>query len=115
MGRQKPSSEINPARGSRSRATGRTDFPSAKRLCWVFGRSGREHELIRTRAGEWRERAKARGVILGRKAKLTGHQRREAIGRREAGKVLRIWLDRVHDQPVELISADRRMQHGAAG
>ena len=35
-----------------------------------------------------RERAKARGVILGRKPKLTGHLRREAIARREAGEVL---------------------------
>ena len=31
---------------------------------------------------------KARGVVLGRKPKLTGHQRREAIARREAGEVL---------------------------
>jgi DNA invertase Pin-like site-specific DNA recombinase len=30
-----------------------------------------ERELIRTRTGEGRERAKARGVILGRKPKLT--------------------------------------------
>jgi len=41
-----------------------------------------ERELIRTRTGEGRERAKARGVILGRKPKLTAHQRREAIARR---------------------------------
>jgi DNA invertase Pin-like site-specific DNA recombinase len=47
-----------------------------------------ERELIRTRTGEGRERAKARGVILGRKPKLTGHQRREVIARREAGEVL---------------------------
>src|ERR1700676_1138986 len=47
-----------------------------------------ERELIRTRTGEGRERAKARGVNLGRKPKLTGHQRREAIARREAGEVL---------------------------
>lgn len=48
-----------------------------------------ERELIRTRTGEGRERAKARGgVILGRRPKLTGHQRREAIARREAGEVL---------------------------
>ena len=45
-----------------------------------------ERELIRTRTGEGRERAKARGVILGRKPKLTGHQRREALARREAGE-----------------------------
>jgi DNA invertase Pin-like site-specific DNA recombinase len=47
-----------------------------------------ERELIRTRTGEGRERAKARGVILGRKPKLTGHQKKEAIARREAGEVL---------------------------
>ena len=47
-----------------------------------------ERELIRTRTGEGRERAKARGVVLGRKPKLTGHQRREALARREAGEVL---------------------------
>ena len=47
-----------------------------------------ERELIRTRTGEGRERAKARGVILGRKPKLTSNQRREAVARREAGEVL---------------------------
>ena len=47
-----------------------------------------ERELIRTRTGEGRERAKARGVILGRKPKLTFHQRREALARREVGEVL---------------------------
>jgi len=48
-----------------------------------------ERELIRTRTGEGRERAKARGGgVLGRKPKLTSHQRREAIARREAGEVL---------------------------
>jgi DNA invertase Pin-like site-specific DNA recombinase len=47
-----------------------------------------ERELIRTRTGEGRERAKARGVILGRKPKLSPHQRREALARREAGEVL---------------------------
>jgi DNA invertase Pin-like site-specific DNA recombinase len=47
-----------------------------------------ERELIRTRTGEGRQRAKARGVVMGRKPKLTVHQRREAIARREAGEVL---------------------------
>ncbi len=47
-----------------------------------------ERDLIRTRTGEGRQRAKARGVIMGRKPKLTGHQRREALARREAGEVL---------------------------
>ena len=47
-----------------------------------------ERELIRTRTGEGRQRARARGVIMGRPPTLTPHQRREAIARREAGEVL---------------------------
>src|SRR6476661_3268938 len=47
-----------------------------------------ERELIRARTGEGRKRAKDRGVRFGRPPKLTGHQRREAIARREAGEVL---------------------------
>ncbi len=42
-----------------------------------------ERELIRARTGEGRERAKARGVKMGRKPKLTPHQKREAIKRRD--------------------------------
>jgi len=42
-----------------------------------------ERELIRARTGEGRERAKAKGVTMGRKPKLTGHQKREAIKRRD--------------------------------
>jgi len=42
-----------------------------------------ERELIRARTGEGRERAKAKGVKMGRKPKLTDHQRREAIKRRD--------------------------------
>jgi DNA invertase Pin-like site-specific DNA recombinase len=42
-----------------------------------------ERDLIRARAVEERERAKARGVKLGRKPKLTDHQKREAIRRRD--------------------------------
>jgi DNA invertase Pin-like site-specific DNA recombinase len=42
-----------------------------------------ERDLIRTRTGEGRARAKARGVKLGRKPKLTEHQKREAIRRRD--------------------------------
>jgi DNA invertase Pin-like site-specific DNA recombinase len=42
-----------------------------------------ERDLIRTRTGEGRDRAKARGVKLGRKPKLTDHQKREAIRRRD--------------------------------
>ena len=42
-----------------------------------------ERDLLRTRTSEGRERAKARGVKLGRKPKLTEHQKREAIRRRD--------------------------------
>ena len=45
-----------------------------------------ERELIRARTGEGRERAKARGVKMGRKPKLTPHQQREAIKRRDSGE-----------------------------
>jgi DNA invertase Pin-like site-specific DNA recombinase len=44
-----------------------------------------ERDLLRTRTREGRERAKARGVKLGRKPKLTEHQKREAIRRRDHG------------------------------
>jgi DNA invertase Pin-like site-specific DNA recombinase len=42
-----------------------------------------ERELIRTRTGEGRARAKERGQSLGRPFKLTPHQQREAIMRRD--------------------------------
>lgn len=48
-----------------------------------------ERDLIRARTAEGRERAKARGVKLGRRPKLTPHQQREAIKRREAGEPVR--------------------------
>src|SRR3982075_462762 len=44
-----------------------------------------ERELIRARTGEGRERAKAKGVKMGRKPKLTDRQKREAIKRRDHG------------------------------
>ena len=43
-----------------------------------------ERDLIRARTGEGRERAKARGVTMGRPPKLTPHQQREAIRRRDS-------------------------------
>jgi DNA invertase Pin-like site-specific DNA recombinase len=42
-----------------------------------------ESSLIRARTGEGRERAKARGVKMGPKFKLTPHPMREAIRRRD--------------------------------
>jgi DNA invertase Pin-like site-specific DNA recombinase len=42
-----------------------------------------ERELIRARTSEGRERARARGVKMGRPCKLTPHQQREAMKRRD--------------------------------
>jgi DNA invertase Pin-like site-specific DNA recombinase len=48
-----------------------------------------ERDLIRTRTGEGRARVVARGVKMGRKPKLTPHQRREAMKRRDQGEAVR--------------------------
>jgi DNA invertase Pin-like site-specific DNA recombinase len=48
-----------------------------------------ERELIRVRTGEGRDRAKARGVKMGRPPKLTPHQVTEALRRRDAGEPMR--------------------------
>jgi DNA invertase Pin-like site-specific DNA recombinase len=45
-----------------------------------------ERDLIRARTDEGRERAKARGVKMGRPHKLTAHQQKEAIKRRDLGE-----------------------------
>jgi hypothetical protein len=45
-----------------------------------------ERELIRARTGDGRARAVANGVKMGRKPKLTPHQEREAIRRRDRGE-----------------------------
>jgi DNA invertase Pin-like site-specific DNA recombinase len=45
-----------------------------------------ERDLIRSRTTEGRERAKANGVKMGRPPKLTAHQKKEAIKRRDYGE-----------------------------
>jgi DNA invertase Pin-like site-specific DNA recombinase len=45
-----------------------------------------ERDLIRARTAEGRERARARGVKMGRRPKLTPHQQQEARARVTAGK-----------------------------
>jgi DNA invertase Pin-like site-specific DNA recombinase len=47
-----------------------------------------ERDLIKSRTGEGRARAKAAGVHMGRPSKLSPHQQREAIARRDAGEAL---------------------------
>jgi DNA invertase Pin-like site-specific DNA recombinase len=63
-----------------------TTTPHGRLMLTVLGGLAEfEKELIRARTTEGRTRAKARGVKLGRKPKLTEHQKREAIRRRDHG------------------------------
>lgn len=48
-----------------------------------------ERELIRVRTGEGRARAMQRGVKMGRPSKLTPHQIKEVMRRRDAGEPMR--------------------------
>ena len=48
-----------------------------------------ERELIRARTGEGRKRAIAKGVKMGRPPKMTPHQIKEALRRRDAGEPMR--------------------------
>ena len=67
-----------------------TTTPHGRLMLTVLGGLAEfERELIRARTAEGRARAKANGVKLGRKPKLTQHQRREAIKRRDAGEPVR--------------------------
>jgi DNA invertase Pin-like site-specific DNA recombinase len=66
-----------------------TTTPHGKLMITVLGGLAEfERHLILARTNEGRVRAKARGVRFGRKLKLTPHQRREALARREAGEAL---------------------------
>ena len=58
-------------------------------LTVLGGLAGFERQLIRTRTGEGRAGAKARGVRMGRPPKLTPHQVKEALRRRDAGEPMR--------------------------
>ena len=66
-----------------------TTTPHGRLMLTVLGGLAEfERELIKARTGEGRARAKAAGVHMGRPSKLTPHQRREAIARRDAGEAL---------------------------
>jgi DNA invertase Pin-like site-specific DNA recombinase len=66
-----------------------TTTPHGRLMLTVLGGLAEfERELIRSRTGEGRKRAMARGVKMGRRPKLTQHQRSEAIRRRDAGETL---------------------------
>ena len=66
-----------------------TTTPHGRLMLTVLGGLAEfERELIRARTGEGRARAKARGQSLGRPFKLTEHQRKEALARRESGELV---------------------------
>ena len=66
-----------------------TTTPHGRLMLTVLGGLAEfERELIKARTGEGRERAKARGVHMGRPPALNPDQRREALARREAGEAL---------------------------
>ena len=66
-----------------------TTTPHGRLMLTVLGGLAEfECELIRARTSEGRARAKARGVRLGRRPKLTPHQKREALSRRATGEPL---------------------------
>lgn len=66
-----------------------TTTPHGRLMLTVLGGLAEfERELIKARTGEGRERAKARGVHMGRPAALNRDQRREAMARRQAGEPL---------------------------
>lgn len=64
-----------------------TTTPHGRLMLTVLGGLAEfERELILARFGEGRQRARERGVRLGRKPKLTPHQRREVLERRDRGE-----------------------------
>jgi DNA invertase Pin-like site-specific DNA recombinase len=66
-----------------------TTTPHGRLMLTVLGGLAEfERELIRARTGEGRTKAMAKGVRFGRKPKLTPHQKREALTRRDAGETL---------------------------
>ena len=66
-----------------------------------------ERELLRSRTSEGRDRAKASGVKLGRRAKLTAHQQQEEHARREQGETAAAIarLFNVHPSTISRLSA----------
>jgi DNA invertase Pin-like site-specific DNA recombinase len=75
---------------SLSNAWADTTTPHGRLMVTVLGGLAEyERQLIRPRTSEGRERAKERGVKLGRWPKLPTHQKREASDRRAAGDTVR--------------------------
>jgi DNA invertase Pin-like site-specific DNA recombinase len=63
-----------------------TTTPHGRLMLTVLGGLAEFERLIMSRTSEGRQRAKARGVRMGRRPKLNAHQRGEALARRAAGE-----------------------------
>jgi DNA invertase Pin-like site-specific DNA recombinase len=76
-------------------------------LTVLGGLAAFERDLIRARTSEGRERAMARGVKMGRKPKLTPHQRQEILRRKENGEAVREIARsyNVHNSTISRLSA----------
>ena len=77
-------------------------------LTFLGGLAEFEHDLIRARTGEGRERAKRRGVRFGRKPKLTPQQRSDLLRRVAEGEETRAELTRrynVHPSTISQLAA----------
>lgn len=67
-----------------------TTTPHGRLMVTVLGGLAEfERELIKARTKEGRDRAKARGVKMGRPSRLSVHQRGEILARKVAGEPLR--------------------------
>jgi DNA invertase Pin-like site-specific DNA recombinase len=86
-----------------------TTTPHGRLMLAVLGGLAEfERDLIRARTSEGRKRAVAQGVKMGRKPKLTPHQQREAIKRRDRGDETLREIARsynVHNSTISRLSA----------
>jgi DNA invertase Pin-like site-specific DNA recombinase len=72
-----------------------------------------ERDLIRARTGEGRARAMARGQRMGRPPKLTAHQQKEAIKRRDRGEESLTEIGRSYNVSAATISRLRSEQRSS--
>jgi DNA invertase Pin-like site-specific DNA recombinase len=91
-----------------------TTTPHGRLMLAVLGGLAEfERDLIRARTGAGREHAKANGIKMGRKFKLTPHQQKEALARRDAGES-EVSIARsfnVNQSTISRLVAARRIPH----
>jgi len=85
-----------------------TTTPHGRLMLTVLGGLAKfERSLILARTSEGRARAVANGVKIGRKPKLTEHQRKEAIKRRDEGQESLVNIGRSFNVSASTIGLDR--------